>query len=501
MAQEVEFKLALPQNVQRAFLRHPLLKQATQKLPTRKLTNIYFDTSDLDLYRRGIALRLRKQGRQWLQTVKRAGTVAAGLSARPEWEQPAPNGAFDFSAVDDDGVRKRLQRAQARTGLVPVFETVFSRQTWRFESAPDSALLLMFDRGSINSQGRQEAISEIEIELDGGTTDSIFHLAAALGANLPLKPEPRSKAERGYRLFRGDPLKPVHAKVSLLDKRQTPAQAFQVIALDCLAHLQGNEAGTLASADPEFVHQMRVALRRLRSALRLFVSALPQDFAAPLLPRLRALANALGAARDWDVAIDELLAPVWNAFADDTRLARLRDTAENQRNLARQHARAALLDGAYGRLLLELVAALHAPAFAATAADADDLPAFAQRRLRKRRRRLAQLAEGASSLNIKALHALRVGVKRLRYGLEFFAPLYRGKTVKAEIATLAKLQTKLGLINDLANARRLLSERVGEDAELREALALVGGWYGPQVEAVYGELPARLAEVAKGKMR
>src|SRR5574340_726783 len=97
MAEEVELKLALAASHQSRFLRHPLLKQAAQR-HVENLDNIYYDTADLSLRRRGIALRLSRKGRDWLQTVKLAGSSAAGLSSRPEWETPY-TGHFDFAGV------------------------------------------------------------------------------------------------------------------------------------------------------------------------------------------------------------------------------------------------------------------------------------------------------------------------------------------------------------------------------------------------------------------
>ncbi|MFN4148214.1 MAG: inorganic triphosphatase, partial [Rhodocyclaceae bacterium] len=107
MAEEIELKLALPETAQRAFLRHPLLRQAAHK-QTARLTNIYYDTPDLDLRKHGIALRLRKRGRSWLQTVKCAGKQMGGVSSRPEWETPYA-GHFDFAAIDDPVVRAFLE--------------------------------------------------------------------------------------------------------------------------------------------------------------------------------------------------------------------------------------------------------------------------------------------------------------------------------------------------------------------------------------------------------
>ena len=95
MAEEVELKPALAEGHHSRFLRHPLLKQAVER-HVETLDNLYYDTRELSLRRRGIALRLRRKGRDWLQTVKLAGSSAAGLSSRPEWEAPYM-GHFDFS--------------------------------------------------------------------------------------------------------------------------------------------------------------------------------------------------------------------------------------------------------------------------------------------------------------------------------------------------------------------------------------------------------------------
>ena len=144
MAEEVELKLALAESHQSRFLRHPLLKQADER-HADTLDNIYYDTADLALRRRGIALRLRRKGRDWLQTVKLAGSSAGGLSSRPEWETPY-TGHFDFSLVDQSAVREWLQRPRLLARIVPICETRFRRITWKFAAAP-GAVLLTLDRG------------------------------------------------------------------------------------------------------------------------------------------------------------------------------------------------------------------------------------------------------------------------------------------------------------------------------------------------------------------
>ncbi len=474
MSEEVEIKLSLPETAQRAFLRHPLLKRA-ERLPTRRLVNIYYDTPDLALHEKGIALRTRRQGRAWLQTVKCAGTASGGLSVRPEWEQPY-DGHFDFAGIDDPQVRELLERQRIESHLDPVFETVFARRAWRLAPARGTSVLLVLDRGSIEAGAHREAVSEIEIELERGRAETLFDLALVLAADLPLHPEILSKAERGYRLRLGAAPRPVKAAPSPLNAAQTPLEAFRAIAAACIAQLQWNALGA-DEADPEFIHQMRVALRRLRSALRTFRPILPEGFEQAVVPPLRALARTLGEARDRDVLSAEIVGPARLTFADDARLAALAAAVEQARQEARADVRRALASSGPALALLGFNARLYR-IDAVPAADA--LEILAKRRLNRLHRKMLALAAAAEGMQPTQLHALRIGVKRLRYAIEFFAPLYRGHSVRQALDTLAALQDNLGALNDLSRAGGLLMQCMDSDPGLREAVALVGGWHGPR---------------------
>lgn len=493
MAQEVELKLALPESSRRAFLRYPQLATAVAKRPARQVFSIYFDTPDLALRNRGIALRLRRLGKQWLQTVKCAGVVAGGLASRPEWEQPYDGHAFDFSLVDQPEIRKFLEKCRKKGLLAPVFETDFQRRTWHFEPEPGSRLELAFDQGVIRSGERSLPLCELEIEIGEGDTGPLLQLAQSLALKLPLRPDARSKAERGYRLFAGLPPSPVRALPSSLLPTDGTRGAFRKIALACLAQMQGNEEGLLASDDPEFIHQMRVALRRLRSALRSFGPALAPEFVSQFDGPLQDLARKLGAARDRDVLMEEIIQPVMEAFPHDARLEALAAMAAQDRLTAREAARAAVASPAYGRLVLALVVALHGPDFE-EAEGMHGLSTFAKAILKEARRRVKRRAARAGDLDPLALHALRIAAKHLRYSLDFLAVLYRRDRVRPETARLTALQSDLGHINDLANARRLLlAQAIAQPPQVCEALALVEGWHRGHMEPLLAALPQRLA--------
>ena len=501
MAQEIELKLALPEEAQRSFLRHPLLKQAAGRR-THRLVNLYYDTPKLALRKQGIGLRLRAQGRQWLQTVKCAGQSAGGLSARPEWETPYA-GHFDFSAIDDPAVRGWLERPKLKSAIAPIFETNFQRTTWHFDPAPGTRIAIMLDRGWIAAAGHREAISEIELELLEGDAAQLFALAGTLAERLPVAPASSSKADRGYRLFRQMPLAPVKGLPIPLDPEDQPAHAFTQIALSCLEHLQQNHPGAIASDDPEYIHQMRVATRRLRAALRLFRPLLPADLAGALTEPLRELMDVLGQARDYDVLLAEIAEPVLQALPDEPRLAALVGIITERRFDRRHTAVAFLRSPRFGSLVLQVLATLHAHGESLkvgdgrTAQAAPTLAAFADKHLRRLRKKVVRLAAAARIDNPPSLHALRIGIKRLRYALEFFAPLAAPQAMRRVLGRLAGLQETLGQINDLANAGHLLMDCARDDPRLREAVTLIGGWHGPRHQKLLAAIPAGLQQLRK----
>ncbi len=494
MADEIELKLALPEGFQPLFLRQPVLKEATSR-QRQQLLSIYYDTPRQDLRRRGIALRLRRQGSLWLQTVKCAGEGVAGLTRRQEWET-AYGGHFDFAAVGAPELRQWLERPKIRDHLQPYFETAFRRTLWRFDRPGGGAVLLMLDRGWIAAGGRREAISEVEVELAGAPPEDLVALASRLAEKVPLAPAVQSKAERGYRLHEGEALAPQKACDASLTADQRPLDAFRTIALACLEQIAANHPGAVASEDPEFIHQMRVGARRLRACLRLFAPLLPEDLVAGLLPPLRELMGLLGEARDFDVLLAEIVLPVTAALPDEPRLAALAGVVTDRRYAARAAAAHALGSARYGRLMLSIFASLQEQVFGA-GDHGQTLAAFAAERLARLRKKVRRLAAAAHGDDPLSLHALRIAVKRLRYALEFFAPLAEVKAGGRSIARLAAIQDVLGQLNDLANAGRLLESCAGDDRRLREAVTLVGSWHGPRHGQLLDRVPGLIEEVRR----
>jgi adenylate cyclase len=304
-----------------------------------------------------------------------------------------------------------------------------------------------------------------------------------------------SKAERGYLLHSGIPKMPVKGGTVALVAAMPPFEAFRRIALSCLQHLQQNHPGTLGSDDPEYIHQMRVAMRRLRAAVHVFAPELPAQLAESLLEPLSALMRQLGRARDLDVLLGEIANPVLSALPNEPRLPALASDITNRCCAARARAIAMLADPEYGRTLLASLEALQ-PAYLADAA-ALPLLGFASARLRRLKKQLRRLASTAAIDDPASLHALRIGIKRLRYALEFFSPLAAPRNMDRVLHQLAGVQEKLGQLNDLANAGAMLMDCAGDDPRLREAVTLIGGWHGSR----YAGLLAGMARDRLGLAR
>ncbi|MCK0512190.1 CHAD domain-containing protein [Aromatoleum buckelii] len=477
MSQEIELKLSLPAKAVPALRRHPIFSGAARQGNAVTLDNTYFDTPELALKQRKVALRIRRHGRVRLQTVKCSAVSAGGLTQRPEWEQPY-SGAFDFAAIDAPKVLKLLKRHEA--ALQPVFSTRFRRETRLYAPREGVHILIMIDTGEVIAGEQREPICELELELVEGEPLDLLLLASQLAADLPLLPNDVSKAERGYRLHLGGEPEAMRAEASTIDANETPVEAFRTLASSCLRQWQANVSAAAHSSKPEFIHQLRVALRRLRSLLALFAPALPADFVADWRERLKHNADRFGDTRDLDVLYDEVLAPVVaGATTEEPAIRRLAGLALAARDEARDAAVHDLDLAAQGRLLIGFTAALHALP-TNELIDAIDLRNFVRLQLTRLRKKVRRRFEAAADLVPAHLHALRIALKRLRYGVEFFAPLFPAKASRRYLERIVRAQDALGFVNDVDVARGRLLGWAGEDAELRAAAAFVSGWHSPR---------------------
>lgn len=486
---ETELKLQLDAGGHARLARAPELAAATPH--RRRVMSVYFDTPGCELAAHGMALRVRRDGRRWVEGLKAGPGGAGGLHARQEWEFDRRDAGLDLANFAHTPLAGLPDSATLHARLVPVFTVQFQRTTWILDPAPGCRLEVALDAGFVECRGRREEISELEIECLEGELEPAFDLAASLLEGHALRPCAETKAQRGYRIFRGAARKPVKARSVRLERSMARLDAARVVVAAGLEQLQANEEGVLRTSDAEFVHQARIALRRTRSALRMFRGTPGFERAELQRGELGEVARALGQARDWDVFAKESL-PAAGAAYGDAQLARsLAARAGRRRLKERKGARAALRSRACARAILELARQLATAAPAPGGRDDEPLAAFAARVIRKRHRRVLRDAARLATLTPEERHRVRIDVKRLRYGTDALASLFRSRHVEAYLAALADVQDALGRANDAATAMRLMDE-LGAPQPFA---AFARGWFSARAlvdPALLGALLARI---------
>lgn len=447
MAREIELKLLVDARDIPRLLRHRLLKAQSV---SKNLLSIYYDTPGLELHSRKIALRVRRSGSRWIQTIKDGGAVVAGLHSRGEWECEVAKKTPDLTRIDEPVLLEIF--AGIRDKLQPAFVTEFSRVS-RVVDFEGATIEFCLDRGEVVANERTLPICEVELELQSGSPAKLFALALALMETISLRIENISKAERGYALYRErSPHQVVKAAATMISGKMNLEQAFREILGNCLMQLQVNAQGiSAAEEDPEYVHQMRVALRRMRSAFSVFSFAFAKVDEPFFLQEMKWLGQELGPAREWDVFALETLPSI------GARLEKLEIEAGKMRQSTLTRARCAVDQGRYHAFLLRLGALLFEDSIFRQKV-AENVPEFAVKILKKRRRRLHEQGENIATLSETALHELRIAAKKLRYAAEFFAPLYPAKASRPYLSALTALQNDLGAINDAFTTTALLDQ-------------------------------------------
>lgn len=487
MAIETELKLRIaPEHLDR-LKRHKLLKSLAVTRPvTRRLYNIYFDTPKLALHRSRMALRLRRVGRHWLQTLKGGGSVKGGLHQRNEWEVPVSGPALDFSFPEmaewDEHLPLPLRRK-----LQPVFVTDFSRSS-RMLNYQGAEIELCMDQGEVSTEQHSMSICELELELKSGEPRQLFELALEMLEIVPLELEVVNKAQYGYRLLSGYADAPSKAAPPDIAPTDTLAAVLQAQIWSCLLHLQSNLRGAMGSDDAEYLHQMRVALRRMRVALRMAEKFRADGQLASLSGEVAALCVALGRIREWDVFIGQTIRPMCKRMAGHTGLQALLAVCEKNQAACYAALRSEAQAQELQRLLLRFSIWMNGEYWQKSDGGVAQAREFAAERMRKLARRFSSAGKQLNSVDAQQLHAMRILAKKLRYSAEFFAGLFEEKKAKKFLAALSEVQEVLGQINDVAVAHRLLDELADEVSAHHEAITLARGWIAHDLSHQFEEL-------------
>ena len=204
MQKETEIKLRVSRETLAALREHPLLKKRNKSgWERRELMNQYFDTPERDLAQAKVALRLRKDGDEVIQTLKTRGQSVAGLSERNEYDWPLSKAKLDAKKLSAECWPASLAELDKKQ-LQAIFSTDFVREKAEIAWGRGKAKVVIeaaLDLGKVIAGEGEEEICELELELREGEPAALLELAAELAADLALMPCDISKAERGYRLF------------------------------------------------------------------------------------------------------------------------------------------------------------------------------------------------------------------------------------------------------------------------------------------------------------
>jgi inorganic triphosphatase YgiF len=470
---ETELKLALSPSVAETVFSLPTLKRkGVGKPKSRRLVTTYYETREKDLARRGVSLRIRLENDKRIQTVKATGDSGVANS-RGEWEWPVERAAPDLGLLKDAPVAK-LFADVSEDRLEPAVVTDVVRTTQNLKVGGD-VIEASFDLGSIKAGKAKEDIRELELELREGTPASLYRLALELNSAVPFDIEVESKAARGFRLKEGSPPQASKASDISLNSDDRAIEALRAIIEETLGHLLVNQPAALAG-DPEGVHQVRVAVRRIRSALRLFSSHLEQHATRLFEDELRRAGQTIGEARDWDVFCDEIL-PQVSEIPEARKLGEMmKAPAEARRAAAHKTCVRQLQDPTFRALVLGLAAWIEEGREDSGRVGDDRLKRDIGEIARNLLDRLdAKAMKRGRAVRTDALpedlHPLRKSLKKVRYSVEFLESIFPAKKAKRFLRHLEELQEALGEINDAAMATRL-AEGLAADKHLELALSV-----------------------------
>jgi len=505
---EVELKLLLPPKSLPALKKVPFLRAINGLAKRTTEVSVYFDTDKRQLHKQGLILRVRKVGDQYVQTIKSSG--GASPFERDEWEAAIAGEQPDLRLAKGTAL-ETLLCGKLRGQLKPLFETRVRRSFYHLTD-DTRALALTIDRGTIDTGKRSLPLCEIELELEHGDVSDLFKFARELIRFVPARLALKSKSERGYELVDGGQDMPVKAGPINISADASTRDAFQMIGSACLEQIIGNEAAVI-KGDPEGVHQMRVGLRRLRAGMSLFAGLVNDPQSTALKAGLKRLATELGPARELEVLVKRVVAPIRRQRARwDTAVPALSRDLVREREKAVVLAQHAVRSSRFRALTLEIATWLQSGEWTMPqdelVRDRGDLPigVFATERLSRRFRNLCRRREALAQLDARSLHKLRIQTKKLRYAVEFLANLFTSKRASKRRKLLApvleRLQDALGELNDIAvdEARlAVLGRRRGAGRNRAFAAGLLTGREDARIEAALKRATQAYAQLAKVK--
>ena len=472
---EVTFEFELPPGEADRLLRAPAIAARREgRIRTTSYQTVWHDTATAELAAAGLSLAESSAG--WrLERLRPDGATA--------WHPATPAPLIE-AASDAAGLSKSIP------GHLVAVAAFSGRQRIAPLAGPASLTIL---EGTLRGVATDSPACRILLT---GTAPDMANLAIELASSFTLTVPRAGLAAEAMAVASGMAPHPRRTGTARVQPGASVEEALVGITAylaDVILHWS-----RLAPAGdtPEAVHQMRVAVRRLRSAISVFRRA-----AGPSLDtlgvQLRDLANTLGPARDWDVFTGGTGAAVGRAFAGERRVEALLTAAERRRRDAYSALAATLATPDFRRLALTLATLPNVRPWMEQTPEPgllqDNARTYAARMLDRRLRHVTAPGNSLAALPAEALHDVRKQAKRLRYASEFFAPLFAEKPVRRFLGRLEQLQEALGALNDAAVTKTLLAQ-LGSGSDRAFASGVVQGFVaaqsvktGAEVEHVWGK--------------
>ncbi|MDN5512858.1 CYTH and CHAD domain-containing protein [Acinetobacter sp.] len=479
---EVELKFQIPASHQEKLYQLFLNKNAR----LISLYAKYYDTPERHLAQQKISLRQRLEDDHWIQTLKAPSDHSLQRFELETYLGKLENPSLDLEIYQSHAKAKQLlQKALGKQAknLTVQYETVVQRLVHVIHFNR-SKIEVSLDRGEIRHNDQSVSIYEIEFELKQGSIQDLIKFIHPWVQRYHLWLDVRSKAQRGDLLAQDLTIPPAQFATPLhLNSQDSTDSALKQMINNALQHLLPN-ASTIAAEqyDSEHVHQARVAMRRLRSALCVF-----DDWSDEVNPQwqeqLTSLFRQLGATRDHDALNEGLLPQLQQAGGPSIELPNIAE--ENQ--IAVDES---LRCSDFVELILDLLQFVHQPS---KKQKKSGLKKDIAKKLQKLHHQICKDAEQFLDLDISSRHRTRKRVKRLRYCVEFVASLYPKKDVKRYLKDLKPAQESLGQYNDLMVAEVMFQNIVKRKQKAWFAV----GWIANEKKYILQQAKQHLDDYSK----
>lgn len=445
----------------------------------------YFDTATYSLQKAKIAYRIRREGTQWVATIKGGGSSQGGLHQRQEWNIVVEDQTPDIMVFSHIEIGKQLLEIVGDQVLTPILITRFERRTLDV-CMPDGSLIeVAADQGEIKVGSKSTPILEVELELKAGKPAALFSLGAILGKEYALLPETDSKFYRGL-LLAG--LVTAEEKkiptVPLIEKDQDAEQGLTAVIIHLISEFFAVQQTFFKNqAQPEDLHKLRICLRRLRSVFE-FAGAEVLENYKEQQAELRRLGQSLGALREIDVAYAS-----WKEWSDCQPATSMSKTSLGRmlshRRVLEGEKTYGLLYGGYATpILLTLWTTLTEDNWLQNASNQCTIGEYATNKFSNWLKKVTKQGKKIEWGDREKVHKLRLQVKKLRYVAEVLSTVL--DEAEPLCAQLETMQDNLGLLSDIHSTEMLLKKlSKGTTSKVLQLEAgMLIGWQGRDALAV-----------------